>query len=68
MNDWILKVEVNGEWEECSFPTRNEAVSAFTALAADYNVKLQKAVLIAPASLREYERPASDRPQLGRPN
>ena len=44
MNDWILKIELNGEWEECCFPTRNEALSAFLALAADYRVK--RAVLL----------------------
>jgi hypothetical protein len=50
VNEWILKVEVNGEWEECSFPSRTAALSAFTALSADYCINLQRAILIAPRS------------------
>jgi hypothetical protein len=44
VDQWILKIELNGEWEECCFPTRNEALLAFLALAADY--RLQRAILL----------------------
>jgi hypothetical protein len=42
---WVLSVELDGEWEECSFTTRNEAVAAFRALARDYTAALKKAIL-----------------------
>jgi hypothetical protein len=45
VNRWVLKIEVDGEWEECAFPSRNEALTAFTALAADYEMHLKRAVL-----------------------
>ncbi len=48
MNGWLLKVELNGEWEECRFLSRNEALSAFIALAKDYAGLLRRAVLFAP--------------------
>jgi hypothetical protein len=48
VNEWILKIELNGEWEECKFPTRNEALSTFVALAQDYAKSLQRAILFAP--------------------
>lgn len=46
LNEWVLKIELNGEWEECRFPTRSEALSAFLALAADYCLK--RAILLRP--------------------
>jgi hypothetical protein len=51
---WVLKIELNGEWEECSFQTRNEALSAFAALATDYNVSLHRAVLFASSLRHKY--------------
>jgi hypothetical protein len=48
VNEWILKIELNGEWEECKFPTRNEALSTFVALAQDYHRNLQRAIMFAP--------------------
>jgi hypothetical protein len=48
VNEWILKVELNGEWEECKFPTQNEALSTFAALTEDYENGLQRAILFAP--------------------
>jgi hypothetical protein len=53
VTEWVLKVELDGEWEECSFQTRNEALSAFAALATDYKVSLHRAVLFSPSL--EYE-------------
>ena len=47
---WVLKVQVNGEWEECRFPTRHDALSAFVALANDYKKALQRAILVAPGA------------------
>jgi len=57
VNKWVLKVEVNGEWEECTFPTRQEALSAFIALASDYELNLRRAVLVSslPVVLNEQE-------------
>jgi hypothetical protein len=43
---WVLKIQLNGEWEQCRFTTRKEALAALTALATDYNVNLQRAVLL----------------------
>lgn len=48
MDQWVLKIELNGEWEECRFPTRKDALSAFNALAADYKRALKRAVLFTP--------------------
>jgi hypothetical protein len=48
VNQWVLKIELNGEWEECQFPTRKDALSAFMALAKDYKKALKRAVLLAP--------------------
>jgi hypothetical protein len=44
---WTLKVELNGEWEECSFPSRREALATFSALAVDYHSGLARALLYA---------------------
>lgn len=53
MNTWILKIELNGEWEECAFATHKEALSAFTALVEDYERDLSRAVLCSqPAAAR----------------
>lgn len=48
MSEWILKIELNGEWEECKFLTRNDALSTFAALTEDYETNLQRAILFAP--------------------
>lgn len=50
MNHWVLKVQLDGEWEECRFSTRNDALSAFVALANDYKRALQRAILVAPGA------------------
>lgn len=68
MNEWLLKIELDGEWEECTFVTRKEALSAFAALAADYSRNLQRAILIAPGeSLRTDEFDGPQR-RVERPN
>ena len=46
VSNWVLRVELNGEWEECSFGTRKEAVATFIALAKDYSDILRAAVLV----------------------
>jgi hypothetical protein len=53
VNKWVLKVELNGEWEECTFATRQEALSAFIALASDYELNLRRAVLVSPLPGRD---------------
>ncbi len=50
---WVLKIELNGEWEECTFQTRSEALMAFIALAADYELNLRRAVLFAPERVKK---------------
>lgn len=45
MNRWVLRIQLNDEWEECYFATRHDALSAFAALAADYKTSLKGAVL-----------------------
>ena len=50
MSQWILKIELNGEWEECRFPTCKDALSAFKALAADYKKALKRAILFTPGA------------------
>lgn len=46
MSKWVLRVEVNGEWEECGFTSRKEALATLAALANDYSEKLERAVLV----------------------
>lgn len=50
MNQWVLKIELNGEWEECRFTTRKDALSAFKALTADYKRALRRAILFTPGA------------------
>ena len=45
MNDWVLKIQLDGEWEQCTFRTRQQALAAFLALTTDYSVKLERAIL-----------------------
>lgn len=52
MYGWVLKVELDGEWEECQFPSQKEAVMTFRSLAADYKLKLKRAILFAPDRIR----------------
>jgi hypothetical protein len=44
-NDWILRVKLNGEWEECRFASPSEALAAFSELAQDYRARLGEAIL-----------------------
>lgn len=46
MKKWVLKIELDREWEECVFTTREEALTAFIALASDYDESLRRAVLL----------------------
>ncbi|MBV8551980.1 MAG: hypothetical protein JOY54_11825 [Acidobacteriaceae bacterium] len=57
LKSWLLKVELNGEWEECRFATRTEALDTFAALTADYPARIQRAILLAlePKALRAGE-------------
>jgi hypothetical protein len=43
---WVLKIELDGEWEQCVFGTREEALTAFAALAGDYRLSLRRALLL----------------------
>jgi hypothetical protein len=69
VNEWILKIELNGEWEECKFPTRKEALSTFVALTEDYDKSLRRAILFAPTpNLPYFEGLERWRPECGQPN
>lgn len=57
VHNWVLKIELDGEWEECSFKTRTEALAAFTALTADYEV--ERAVLLPIAGEMDLESPVA---------
>ena len=48
MNCWLLRIQICGEWEECVFTTKADALAAFIALATDYSGKLERAVLVSP--------------------
>jgi hypothetical protein len=43
--EWVLCVQIDGEWEHCRFSDRAQALSAFRALSCDYGRELQRAVL-----------------------
>jgi hypothetical protein len=50
LGEWVLKVELSGEWEECKFASRKEALAAFIALTTDYRIRLRRAILFASAA------------------
>ncbi len=54
MAKWVLKVQVCGEWEECVFGSRQEALTTFVALAEDYSAKIERAVLVRTLQSNEY--------------
>lgn len=43
--EWALRINLNGEWEECRFPTQVEALDAFQALTVDYASGIKRAIL-----------------------
>lgn len=45
---WVLNIELDGEWEECCFETRHDALSAFMALVRDYSERVRRAILVSP--------------------
>jgi hypothetical protein len=49
--EWILGIEIDGEWEHCRFSERHQALTTFAALASDYPGEIQKAVLLRAALL-----------------
>lgn len=53
VKSWKLLIELGGEWEECSYPTRDQALTSFAALASDYRAELKKALLISGRLARE---------------
>jgi hypothetical protein len=61
---WVLQIELNGEWEECQFLSRNEALSAFVALARDYKKDIKRAILLPEAALRSGPAPGYAAPEL----
>lgn len=62
VTNWVLSVELDGEWEECSFATRPEAMAAFIALASDYSTTLRSVVLAANPSTTIASADGSERP------
>ena len=54
METWILGVELNGEWEQCTFRSRQEALASFAALTSDYPVKIGKAILVQKERALDY--------------
>ena len=64
-NKWMLKIQLDGEWEECNFSTCKEALISFAALSQDYRLKLKRAVLLTPALNRFFaEASAGKTPQM----
>jgi hypothetical protein len=57
LDSWLLKIELDGEWEECAFKTRSEALTAFLALLHDYASLIEKAVLFSPERRGEWRAP-----------
>ena len=45
---------MNGEWEHCTFASRQEALASFAALTSDYPVKIGKAILVQKERIRDY--------------
>lgn len=43
---WLLRIELNGEWEECGFSSRKEALATFAAVTQDYRANVKRAVLL----------------------
>lgn len=62
MTNWVLGVELDGEWEHCVFRTRREALASFEALAIDYNAKIERAILFRQLSDCSPESAVSQRP------
>jgi hypothetical protein len=58
VTNWVLSVELDGEWEECSFATRTEALAMLVALASDYRETLRSVVLSLsrPSDFRSVEK------------
>ena len=48
MDRRVLGIELSGEWEQCAFRSRTEALTTFQALANDYESHLMRAILVAP--------------------
>lgn len=48
---WLLQVEIDGEWEECSFATGREAARALASVTADYRSHVHYAILVSPKVL-----------------
>lgn len=44
--EWLLKVRVNGDWEQCRFSDSSEAVATLEALAKDYADGLSQARIL----------------------
>ena len=43
---WLLRIQLNGEWEECLFATRKDALATLVALLEDYATEMRGAVLL----------------------
>lgn len=44
--EWVLGVQIDGEWEHCRFSDRNQALKTFAAISLDYPREIQGAVLM----------------------
>jgi hypothetical protein len=57
--EWILGIQIDGEWEHCRFPSQTSALGAFTDISADYADKIERAILIRTAPVRISRVPVS---------
>jgi hypothetical protein len=48
MQGWILKVQLDGEWEACMFGRREEAEATLDGLISDYGERVSEACLRSP--------------------
>lgn len=60
---WVLSVQLEEEWEECSFATRQEALATFAALTKDYTVAIRGAVLASSQQEFQLKKTEKRRPE-----
>jgi hypothetical protein len=46
---WLLRLELDGSCEECTFRTEWEAQATFSAVVLDYEGRLSRAILVSPS-------------------
>ena len=62
MQSWVLKVQVDGEWEACAFGRREEAEATLDGLISDYGERVSKACLRSPQGSYSTYVPAGKQP------